>query len=469
MIKNNIKNEFGRSMVEILGVMAVIGVLSIGGILGYRYAIDKMHANDVLKDVETAYVSVAAYPNREAGVLMEYTDAVCGYPMWTELIVDEDFQTDIILVKNVPESVCNIILDMTETSQWIVSSVEADTNYLYPMKECAENNAMVFSFDDVSDYSYACEKECPVGMMCNIDDECVCETGTELDEDGLCVPIKCDTAKGPEEQPDRFCCESLGGHWNYDTEPPSCGCEEGYFFNGETCAPDNWCSYTFSVPNIVQAYESDCAYEFTVPNIVQAYESDCAYNFTVTDTDGTITTTMTPVENKSCNTGQYCILNWSNEACTGSVSTYAAGTTTTLYGRCAPYAEYYNICQNKTEGEVSMTPKKSCDSGQYCILNWSNEACTGSVGTYAANTTTTLYGRCAPYEEYYNICQNKAEGEVSMTPKKTCLAENTYCAIKWGNNSCAGVSTYGANTTRDLYGVCLPYDGTGDTTCPFKY
>ncbi len=36
-----IKSEQGRSMVEILGVLAVIGVLSIGGIQGYRYAFTK--------------------------------------------------------------------------------------------------------------------------------------------------------------------------------------------------------------------------------------------------------------------------------------------------------------------------------------------------------------------------------------------------------------------------------------------
>ena len=32
------KKEFGRSMVEMLGVLAIIGVLSVGGIAGYRYA-----------------------------------------------------------------------------------------------------------------------------------------------------------------------------------------------------------------------------------------------------------------------------------------------------------------------------------------------------------------------------------------------------------------------------------------------
>ena len=42
------KEEQGRSMTEMLGVLAIIGVLSIGGIAGYRYAMNKHYANELL-------------------------------------------------------------------------------------------------------------------------------------------------------------------------------------------------------------------------------------------------------------------------------------------------------------------------------------------------------------------------------------------------------------------------------------
>ena len=45
------QNERGRSMVEILGVLAIIGVLSFGGIQGYKYAMDKHRANDIVNSV----------------------------------------------------------------------------------------------------------------------------------------------------------------------------------------------------------------------------------------------------------------------------------------------------------------------------------------------------------------------------------------------------------------------------------
>ena len=43
------KNQFGRSMVEMLGVLGVIGLLSIAGIEGYQYAVLRHRSNVVLK------------------------------------------------------------------------------------------------------------------------------------------------------------------------------------------------------------------------------------------------------------------------------------------------------------------------------------------------------------------------------------------------------------------------------------
>ena len=46
-MKKKVK-ESGRSMVEMLGVLAIIGVLSIGGIAGYRTAMDSHHASQTV-------------------------------------------------------------------------------------------------------------------------------------------------------------------------------------------------------------------------------------------------------------------------------------------------------------------------------------------------------------------------------------------------------------------------------------
>ena len=51
-------NESGRSMVEMLGVLAIIGVLSIGGIAGYTLAMNRYRANEILN--AAALVAIAA-------------------------------------------------------------------------------------------------------------------------------------------------------------------------------------------------------------------------------------------------------------------------------------------------------------------------------------------------------------------------------------------------------------------------
>ncbi len=44
-------NEQGRSMIEMLGVLAIVGVLSVGGIAGYSKAMAKFKANKVIDQV----------------------------------------------------------------------------------------------------------------------------------------------------------------------------------------------------------------------------------------------------------------------------------------------------------------------------------------------------------------------------------------------------------------------------------
>ncbi len=52
----NKKLESGRSMVEMLGVLAIIGVLSVGGIAGYTMAMNKYKANEIVNGISTIYM-----------------------------------------------------------------------------------------------------------------------------------------------------------------------------------------------------------------------------------------------------------------------------------------------------------------------------------------------------------------------------------------------------------------------------
>ncbi len=53
-----LKSQSGRSMVEMLGVLAIIGVLSVGGIAGYSLSMRRHRANQIV-DLASKYALVA--------------------------------------------------------------------------------------------------------------------------------------------------------------------------------------------------------------------------------------------------------------------------------------------------------------------------------------------------------------------------------------------------------------------------
>lgn len=51
-------NQSGRSMIEMLGVLAIVGVLSVGGIAGYSKAMSKYRTNKVLDQVSMLITNI---------------------------------------------------------------------------------------------------------------------------------------------------------------------------------------------------------------------------------------------------------------------------------------------------------------------------------------------------------------------------------------------------------------------------
>ena len=58
------KTESGRSMIEMLGVLAIIGVLSVGGLAGYNMAMGRVRVNRVIDELQLVAVNIrTAVPN----------------------------------------------------------------------------------------------------------------------------------------------------------------------------------------------------------------------------------------------------------------------------------------------------------------------------------------------------------------------------------------------------------------------
>jgi Tfp pilus assembly protein PilE len=50
---NKLKHQTGRSMIEMLGVLAIVGILSVGALVGYSMAMANYKANQMISELET--------------------------------------------------------------------------------------------------------------------------------------------------------------------------------------------------------------------------------------------------------------------------------------------------------------------------------------------------------------------------------------------------------------------------------
>ena len=73
-------SQTGRSMVEMLGVLAIIGVLSVGGIAGYTMAMNKYKANEVTNAAaQLAILAEAKYATTGTDIASGYDAQKLGY------------------------------------------------------------------------------------------------------------------------------------------------------------------------------------------------------------------------------------------------------------------------------------------------------------------------------------------------------------------------------------------------------
>ena len=73
------KQETGRSMIEMLGVLAIIGVLSVGGIAGYTTAMRSYKANEIVNATSMLYMMGLASNGGEGNATnLTYTGSIGG-------------------------------------------------------------------------------------------------------------------------------------------------------------------------------------------------------------------------------------------------------------------------------------------------------------------------------------------------------------------------------------------------------
>ena len=225
-MRNN-RSESGRSLLEALGTLAIMAIISAGGIVGYSSAMRKHDANDLAHRlmVRAMDASTQAMTGRVPD-LSNWNSQDGKYAISPNVTTDANSSTFTLTAQNIPKSIC----EQMHTLQWPFASISPE------MSSCTETADMTFTFnkdlrprkagdpaggsdtggdeegnqqdtcpgfiadacttactlvDGEPSYTYAEGATCGTNMVCNDSGTCGCAEGYEDDGNGGCVVISC--------------------------------------------------------------------------------------------------------------------------------------------------------------------------------------------------------------------------------------------------------------------------------------
>ena len=232
------QKQFGRSMVEMLGVLAIIGVLSIGGILGYRIAVNKYQANQILDDVNRfAFTIIERSPLSDGEISSADFVKTSPYTITAENDAEENYFY--VEVHDVPKGVCHELVNKKSDDFEIYAGTQG--NYLYQGDGsiCDGTNRMLFVFGDVDELCKHTpgegEQACVHGCVC----DGACLTDVKTGE-----KVCCDN--NTQKACNGACYDECDENHRFDND--SCSCE---------CFPISYCSSTLDDTNCTCSSCSD--------------------------------------------------------------------------------------------------------------------------------------------------------------------------------------------------------------------
>ena len=281
------ESESGRSMVEMLGVLAIMGVLAIVGVAGYRWAMDKYNANEILNEVRKR--AVTASQQRILGRtidLSEWNNTIQGHPVVTADNYNGDTSFFALTVSGIEQGVCDHVI-----KEKILFAVEEKVGEVVVGEDttCAEGeNAVTFAFandlnaearltDDGEPDVPPEPKECPSGWTgndCKTPDQSCNGHGMFVDEPGFMTACICETGWGGNNcdvvcPNDQYPLKGL----DFNTGQPNGTCyscsTDSYLVSGDGCSK---CSNRFVVATDGVSACVPCSFGMAVP----ATEAECS-------------------------------------------------------------------------------------------------------------------------------------------------------------------------------------------------
>ncbi len=225
MNKSQKKSENGRSMVEMLGVLTVMGVLSVTGIAAYNNAMNRYRANELLHTL--SLFAISASQSRLLGNPLFVEETAFSFPITVENNCLEYNNCFMAKISQLPSPICQQI----KNQDWNVPfkiEINGKEN-----GTCQSENEISFLFDD------ALEK---VGKLNSKKEDGSCRGGYE----GNLCDQHIDCPQNSNWGPDGCLC-----HPNWHGEECATYCE-GFLDINDTCYE---CNHVYST----EASEKECA------------------------------------------------------------------------------------------------------------------------------------------------------------------------------------------------------------------
>ena len=229
-IENQKNTEVGRSITEMLGVLAIIGVISLGSTMALNFTLNKYRTNKLEDDSYLrAFAVMTQRLNGHSPSLAQFNNKnEQSYGTFSSEVIDLDRQFG-IQISGVNGPICEGIIGKVGGASGIRAVLD-DSNATLIAEDCYETDntlTLVYNRDlgDIDiDSSSICEGGCGFYGVCE-EGTCVCREDHYGD--------RCE--KAPME------CEN-GGSWNNQTNSCDCvGTYGGTVCTDRACTTDNDC------------------------------------------------------------------------------------------------------------------------------------------------------------------------------------------------------------------------------------
>ena len=481
-MKQNLISQMGRSMVEVLGALSIMGILSLTAVLGYSYAIDKHNSNETTNDVNVRMSDLMLHLETKENITKEDLNVLSSdwsgentiYPM--DFVYDdvEDGIEYAVEVVSVPKRVCQFIFEnlidkyvievgeeryVASTETDLCSEYETMAFYLRPEggnvclegQKIANGQCVDCVADEDCEDGFICEnhvctcvvKECPNSEF--TDTLCACCASNLpkwVESDGAChscADIDVDKPVYNTETKECEACPDATPIWN-GTSCEACP-DETPIWNGlrcEACPTDKqiWDSVNKKCVECVQ--NSDCGTAgFVCTNnlceCAQGTNTPCVTNF--------IQTVKTSVYEQMC------------YICSCPSGSTMSGDTCVCNNECQTYNTSTKTCTNKTNGTT-------CSSGLCLNGSCKDDTCpSASSKTCSANLIATASSKTAYGTQCYTCaCPS---GSTLSSDGTTCVCNNECQTYNTSTKTCSNK----ANGSTCSSGLCLNGSCKNDT-CP---